>query len=242
MPPFVGLRQRRLEPEIMDQPGLDAARHRQALDGLARINWVSCSGLILWPAIRDLCLERLRAGDRRPVRVLDVATGGGDIPIRLWRRARRRGLLLEAAGCDCSSVALDYARERAASKRADVAFFPLDILRDPLPEDYDVITASLFLHHLDAASAVMVLGKMRTAARRLVLINDLVRCRAGWWLAYLGARLLTRSPVVRVDAPLSVASAFTMAEALDLARQANWDGATVRWRWPFRYLLRWGRA
>ena len=60
-------------------------------------------------------------------------------------------------------------------------------------------------------------------------------------LAYLGTRILSRSPVVHVDGLLSVAAAFTMSEALELARRARWEGATVRWRWPFRFLLSGGR-
>ena len=77
------VRQRRLEPEVMDRPDLDRRLHVEALRGLERINLVSGSARILWPA-----LERLaRQAGPEGVRVLDVATGAGDVPIRLWRRA-----------------------------------------------------------------------------------------------------------------------------------------------------------
>jgi SAM-dependent methyltransferase len=241
MPRSLDLAERRREPEVMDQPGLDHGRHRQALDGLARINWVSASSLSLWPPVRDLCRKRRAAGDRRPVRVLDVATGGGDVPVRLWRRANRHGLPLEVSGCDKSPVAIDYARARARRRGAAVAFFPLDVLAEPLPTGFDVVTCSLFLHHLGEGEAVALLRQMRAAAGSLALVNDLVRSRAGWWLAWAGSRLLTRSPVVRFDGPVSVAAAFTGSEALALARRAGWEGATVRRRWPFRFLLKWER-
>ncbi len=236
------LRQRHREPEIMDQPGLDVNRHRQALDGLARINWISASSFMLWPPIRALCKERLQAGDARPVRVLDVATGGGDVPVRMWRRARRHGLPLEVAGCDFSPVAIEHARRRASASQASVDFFTLDVLNDPLPGGYDVITCSLFLHHLEADQAVVLLRKMREAAGKLALVNDLLRSPAGWWLAYIGTRLLTRSQVVHTDGLLSVEAAFTMPEATELAQRAGWEGATIHWRWPFRFLLQWRRS
>jgi 2-polyprenyl-3-methyl-5-hydroxy-6-metoxy-1,4-benzoquinol methylase len=235
------LRQRRREPEVMDQPGLDERRHHQALDGLARINWISASSLILWPPIRALCRARRQRGDPRPVRVLDVASGAGDVPIRTWRRARRKGFPLEVAGCDFNPVAVEHARRRAAERRAEVTFFPLDVLTQPLPTGYDVITCSLFLHHLDEDQAVVLLRKMREAAGALALVNDLIRSPAGWWLAYLGSRVLTRSPVVHTDGVLSVEAAFTMPEALELAHRAGWDGTRIHWRWPFRFLLHWGR-
>src|SRR5262245_60787531 len=110
MPVSRTLRQRHLQPEVMDQQGLDGGEHHQALIALARINWISASGLILWPSIRALCLERAKAGDTRPIRVLDVATGCGDLPVRLWRRAKRNRTPLEVSGCDVSPTAIEHAR------------------------------------------------------------------------------------------------------------------------------------
>jgi 2-polyprenyl-3-methyl-5-hydroxy-6-metoxy-1,4-benzoquinol methylase len=239
MPESRSLRQRHLQPEIMDQPGLDDKQHHQALNAISRINWISASGLILWPSIRALCKERLRAGDHRPVRMLDVATGAGDVPVRLWRRAKRSRFPLEIAGCDFSPTAVEHARRYAAERGADVTFFQSDVLAEPLPHGYDVITCSLFLHHLKEDQAVALLRKMRAAAGSLALVNDLARGRAGWWAAYLGSRIITRSPMVHVDAILSVEGSFTPDEALELAWRAGWDGTRVRRKFPFRYLLSW---
>jgi 2-polyprenyl-3-methyl-5-hydroxy-6-metoxy-1,4-benzoquinol methylase len=239
--PTSSLRQRHLQAEIMDRPDIDAGAHHRALEGIARINLISASPLILWPPIRDLCRERQRAGDGRPVRVLDVATGGGDVAARLWRRAKRKGLPLELTGCDVSAVAIEHARQTAARMKADVSFFRLDLFTEPIPAGYDVITCSLFLHHLDQSQAVTVLGKMRDAAGTLVLVNDLERSRLGWWAARIGTRILTRSPMVHFDGVVSVEGAFTPEEALAVARKAGWDGATVERKFPFRYLLSWRR-
>jgi len=46
---------------------------------------------------------------------------------------------------------------------------------------YDVVCCSLFLHHLNDAQAITVLGKMREAAGTLALVNDLARNRPGYW-------------------------------------------------------------
>ena len=82
---------------------------------------------------------------------------------------------------------------------------------------------------------------MGQAAKQLLLVNDLVRSRLGYLLAFAGTRLLSRSQMVHVDGPLSVRGAFKPAEALALALKAGLAGATVSWRWPFRYLLTWSR-
>jgi 2-polyprenyl-3-methyl-5-hydroxy-6-metoxy-1,4-benzoquinol methylase len=177
----------------------------------------------------------------RPLRVLDLATGGGDVPLRLWRRARRAGLDWHLEGWDQSPVAINHARACAGRDGADVRFEVRDVLQDELPNDFDVVLCSLFLHHLDGEQAVRLLRRMAAAARHLVLVNDLVRSLAGWTLAQVATRLLCASPVVHTDGPRSVARAFTPAEARALAEQAGLRGAVVRRRWPFRYLLSWRR-
>ena len=173
--------------------------------------------------------------------MLDIASGGGDIPIRLWHRVRRAGVRVEIEGCDVNPQAVEYARGRAGEARADVRFFHLDALHDSLPPDYDVLTSSLFLHHLSDAEAVDFLRRLARATQQLVLINDLIRGRAELALAHVACRLLTTSRVVHTDGPRSIEAAFTMPEALALAQQAGLAGATVGWRWPCRYLLSWRR-
>ena len=84
---------RQLVPEVMDDPGLSVDLHEQALDGLRRLNAVSRSAATVWPMIRD-------AGRQlgRPVRVLDLACGGGDVLLKLGRRAHAAGLDLRLTG------------------------------------------------------------------------------------------------------------------------------------------------
>lgn len=226
------LRQRQKEPEIMDQPDLEKDRHIQALQGLQRINRWSASAGILWPSLRQLARQ-----SSAPLRILDVATGGGDIPIRLWDKARRAGVRLELSACDISETALEHARQSAAKVEAKVEFFQCNILEQPLRQKYDVVISSLFLHHLEEDQAVDFLRRVSEAAEKRVLINDLRRCLRGWLLAQAGSRLLTTSPVVHVDGPLSVRAAFTIPEVKALAQRAGWENIRIRQKWPFRFLL-----
>jgi 2-polyprenyl-3-methyl-5-hydroxy-6-metoxy-1,4-benzoquinol methylase len=228
---------RRRQPELMDEPGLDPREHVQALRGLARVNGFSRTSSILWSPIARLAREQKGAR----VRVLDLATGGGDIPIALARRAARSRLNVEIDGCDLRVQAVRYAQERANSRGADVQFFALDALAGPLPLGYDVVCCSLFLHHLDDVHAIDLLRRMAAAAGRLVLVNDLIRSRRGYFLALVGCRLLSGSRVVHFDGPASVAAAFTPGETLALAQKARLQGAKITRHWPQRFLLYWSR-
>jgi 2-polyprenyl-3-methyl-5-hydroxy-6-metoxy-1,4-benzoquinol methylase len=231
------LAQRVREPEVMDQPGLDAARHAHALDALARVNRLSLTAGRVWREVRSLAREGLR-----PVRVLDIACGDGDVLLSLGRRARRHGVEVVLTGCDLSASALAKARERATSEAAEVRFVECDVLKDELPGTHHLTTSSLFLHHLDEAGAVRLLARMAEAAERMLLVQDLRRTRLGYILAWAALRVLTTSDVARRDGPLSVRSAFTIEEARALVRKAGLSGAAeVRPCWPERFTVRWAR-
>src|SRR5690606_32364894 len=106
MPAPAGLAHRDRIPELMDDPGLDPGEHRRALAGLARINRVSGSAGVLWGPVRGLA----RGQPDRPLRVLDVATGSGDVPVRLSRKAAAAGLdRIAFHGCDLSPTAVEAA-------------------------------------------------------------------------------------------------------------------------------------
>ncbi len=231
------LSKRQLQAELMDQPDLDPAQHRAALAGLARINWWSFSASILWPRLVELA-------NRSPtqIRILDVATGSGDVPIRLFRRAHRAGISMTIEGCDLSPFAIEQARENARRVRADVSFFVYDALRGLPLSGFDVVISSLFLHHLEEEHAIHLLTRLRSMAKQRVLVNDLLRTASGYVLARVATRLLTISHVVHVDGPRSVQNAFTLEEAKDLAARAGLRGARFSRHWPFRFLLEWSRV
>ena len=208
--------------------------HRAGLH-LARLNAWSGSVGILWPAIRALAEQT----PQRPVKILDIASGAGDVPIGLWQTAHRRGYAVDIEGCDRSPTSVAYAQSRAQHAEASVRFFQFDALTDPIPTGYDVIMCSLFLHHLSEDDATHLLRHMSQATKHLVVINDLIRSWGGLGLAHLATRLLTRSPIVHADGPQSVRAAYSQAEVASLAQRAGLTGATVSWRWPFRFLLTW---
>jgi 2-polyprenyl-3-methyl-5-hydroxy-6-metoxy-1,4-benzoquinol methylase len=136
-------------------------------------------------------------------------------------------------------VAVEQARQRAERTGAKVGFRQGNAFELENSRRFDVVVCSLFLHHQSGEEAVALLAQMRQLATRLVLVNDLVRSSTGYSLAWLATRVLTRSPVVHVDGPRSVAAAFTLREARELAEAAGLGGARVVRRWPCRYLLMW---
>ncbi|MBS0262803.1 MAG: methyltransferase domain-containing protein [Planctomycetes bacterium] len=240
MPDFLAsLRTRDRQPELMDQPGLDEQVHAHALRSLTRINWISRTTGLIWKPIQKLVRER---PPQRPLRILDVAAGGGDVVLGLARRAAAAGIDAQVDGCDINPTAIQYAGDRARQAGLrQVSFFQADVLQAPLPEGYDIVTCSLFLHHLSDSEIVRVLRAMAAASQQLVIASDLCRNRFAYIMTWVGCRLLTRSPIVHVDGPLSVAAALTVPEARDLAQQAGLTGTTFTRYFPERFLLVWSK-
>ncbi len=222
----------------MDAEDLDPVRHVQALRALARVNRVSLVAARVWREILHLNRGRHDRGGHRPLRLLDVACGGGDVPVDVARRARSEGVPLVVHGCDSSPVALEHARREAERWGVAADFFARDVVAEGLPGGYDLVCSSLFHHHLSREDAVDLLRDMAEAGRR-VLVQDLLRGTLGYALAWSGLRLLSRSEVAHVDGPRSVRAAFTQSEVRAMAAEAGYTGAVVRRRWPERFILTW---
>lgn len=225
-------------PELMDQADLETAQHRQALKGLSRINWWSLTDIALWQA-----LDKFQpTATKTPLRILDVACGGGDVAIRLARRARLQSCKVEVRGIDSSAAATDYASEKARiAGLKTVSFQTLNVFEERLPEGYDVIISTLFLHHLEPPRAIDLLQRMASAARRAILIDDLRPTLLGYAMAWCACRTLSRSAIVHNDGPISVRAAYTPEEAIELANRAGLPIVQVQMHWPQRYLLVWRR-
>lgn len=220
---------RRREPEWMDEPDIDASLHAHALGALNRVNrWLAWD----WAMCRHV-RRLLRKSAGRPA-VLDLGAGGGGF---LSYVAARLSAAAPIA-VDRSPFALARSREWSGGSLACVA---ADGRRLPFGDrEVPVVACSLFLHHFDEADAVAILREAGRVAGRGIIVGDLSRSRLAWWLTWLVTRLVSRSPVFRIDGPRSVRAAYRPVEALSLARRAGLHEARVAW-YPFRWILIWQR-
>ena len=188
----------------------------------------------------------VRGCDRSPVavahamraaRAAGTAGAAGTVGAGTARTARTARTVRAASAASAAGAA---GTSDAAS--AGPQFFVADALAGPPLPAADIVTCSLFVHHLDEAGAVALLARLSAASRHLLLVTDLRRTRAGLALASVAARLATRSPVVHADAPASVRAAFTPDEARQLAQRAGLRDAVVSRVFPQRWLLRWSPA
>ncbi len=229
-------------PELMDDPALAESDHLHALEALARINVVSRTAARVAKAVAGVLAADGLATRAEPVLVVDVACGGGDVTVALAARlaGNRPRVPVEVVGLDISPRAIKRSRALAERVGSEATFVASDVLTDGCPP-CDVAVSSLFLHHLDDAAAVALLRSMALAARRGIVISDLVRSPLGLALAVLGTTFLSASRVARVDGPLSVRAARMPAEYRTLCDAAGLRCASIRQVWPERVIITWVR-
>jgi len=218
----------------MDRPGNTPAELEGALDDIRSVNRFLRGSSILVDAVLPFVLAEPPGAT---LSVLDVGTGGADLPRALVAAARRRGRTIRVVAVDRDPVTIAYAR-RASVGLAEIETREADAFDLPFaPASFDIVTASMFLHHFEHADAARLLAGFRSIARRAVFINDLRRHVVPWAFIGLAARATRRHPMFVHDAPLSVLRGFTDEELRAVARDAGAADATVERRVPYRLLL-----
>lgn len=210
--------------EVLDGP-VPAAARAASLRDIDRLNaWFGGHGLTLEAVSR---LAATLPPDA-PLTIADVGGGQGDLAVRLVRWARRTGRPVRVLVVDRDP---DLLAVVAARRARYPELVPVRADADALPladGGVDVAVMALTLHHLEPDAAARALGGMRAAARRGLVVNDLLRSRLSLALVWLATRLVARHPISRHDGPLSVRRAYAPAELAVLAEKARIEPLRIR--------------
>jgi 2-polyprenyl-3-methyl-5-hydroxy-6-metoxy-1,4-benzoquinol methylase len=202
--------------EMMDRPQPVSAELERDLRYLRQLNrWFGSYRLVL-----SFIRRWIKPGAR--ARVIDLATGSGDIPRLVADCARRIGAHVEIDALDRQPATLEIAR-KLSTRYPEIYYREANILEWDSVETYDVVLCTLALHHFSDEDAVSVLRRCRELSQSFVLVSDLRRgfhLRAG---VHLLTEMIFREPMTRYDARLSAVRAFSFAELRELALRAGWD-------------------
>lgn len=217
-------------PEMMDRPDPDLEELRSGLVNLERIN----RNFGCYRMMKMFVRGWLRPG--RCYRVLDLATGYGDIPRFIIRWSRRQGIDVKIDAIDFQQPTLDLARD-ASRDYPEIDFLKADVLTYDVPVTYDVVLCTLALHHFSEADAVRLLRRASALTHSHVLVSDLERSALSWGGVWLMTQLLYRESMTRHDARMSVERAFSFPEMRTLAERAGWSGFEQRRFFPARQAI-----
>jgi ubiquinone/menaquinone biosynthesis C-methylase UbiE len=218
------LRRRSEAAELLDQEGHDPGDLAANLRDIRAVNRLAGGAATV---LRHLPALAGRVPRGRPVELLDLATGSGDIPLAVHQWAARNGRSIRLTVSDLSPPILAAAR-RTLAGIPDVTFMACDARAVPLADGaFDIALCSLALHHFAPGDAVRVLREMNRLSRVGFIVNDIRRCVPGYLAAWAASRVATRNRLTRHDMPLSVRRAYTPRELRGLLLEAGIGDAKV---------------
>lgn len=203
---------------MLDLPTHDPAELAANLCDIRIVNRLAGGSAVVLKHLPGLVAQLPRD---RPIELLDLATGSGDIPREVAAWAAREGRPLRLTVTDLSPQILDVARGMLEDVPG-TAFVVCDAREAPFPDRaFDVALCSLTLHHFAPEDAGRVLREMDRLSRAGFILNDIRRGAAGFAAAWAASRLATRNRLTRHDMPLSVRRAYTPGELRALLREAQ---------------------
>jgi 2-polyprenyl-3-methyl-5-hydroxy-6-metoxy-1,4-benzoquinol methylase len=212
--------------ELMDDPDCDPDALERTYARFAIVNRVVAG----WRGVYRSRIRPLLSHERETT-LLDIGSGGGDVPLSLARWARRDGLRLRVTGIDPDPRAAAFARSRPADPDVRfVAASSADLVAEG--RRFDLVTSNHVLHHLDDDAFDALLADSAALAPR-ALHSDIARGRLAYAAYGPLSRAVAGGSFVHVDGLRSIRRSWTPAE-LALRVPAGWrvEGAV-----PFRVLV-----
>jgi len=205
------------QPEWIDRPCMDPALVREELQMLEHANARFGEHRLMLRQVKGL----LRSQKVPSLEILDLATGGADIPRAIVDSARKDHLPVKVTAVDSNAEVIRLARE-ACRDWPEIRIEQRDLRDLPFPPDsFDLVLCSLALHHFADADAIAILRRMQEIARVGYIVSDLRRNWLAIWTTELWVRTMVKSPIARNDAPQSCRAAFTVHELRAMAKQAG---------------------
>ena len=223
----------REKPELLDLHAGNLAEVRRSLGDIERINNYMGGARPVCDATWNLL------GNKRSASVLDIGTGNADIPLRLIKQARKRGVDLKVIGLDINERHLRIARDETLG-HDDIALLGADAFCLPLADQsVDVVISTLFLHHFRAPQIRALLSEFSRVSRVGWTMHDQVRDALPLWFFRLARPVLARSYLTRYDAVASIYRAYTAPEMREIVTPIR--GAKVATHFPYRLSVTWQR-
>ena len=251
---------RRPTPELLDTDSGTPAEIAGSLSDLHFINrWFG--GVATTRSLIQTVARKIRNSQ---LSLLEVAAGDGSLAQDVRASLQSRGIRLNVTLLDRAAshlLALSHSNNNGSlSSRAK----PNDLLREssgafggpafpgsalvadalnlPFPDStFDLVSCSLFAHHLSPNHVTVFAREALRACREAVLVNDLVRHPLHLALVYAGMPLY-RSRITRHDAPASVRQAYTVGEMQKLFQQAGAARVDVHRHYLYRMgVIAWKR-
>lgn len=220
----------------MDRADCDLDALHRTYRGFRVVNPVVAGWQLTYRAlIRPLLVAHAGGSTRestRPLTVLDIGSGGGDVAGALLRRATADGFTVHVTALEPDSRAHAWVagcrpvpgleHRRGASG---------DLVREG--RRFDAVISNHLLHHLDPGELDAVLADSEVLAMRRAIHSDIRRSPVAYGLFSAGAGLATSlfpGSFIRADGLASIQRSYTPGELAAVLRPGWWVQTQPPWR------------
>ncbi|WP_044401064.1 methyltransferase domain-containing protein [Lacinutrix sp. Hel_I_90] len=227
---LVSTKYRSEEEEIMDDLDYKGPILHDALDKLAQINrWLGGNKVTL----NGLKKALQNHPKKEPITIVDLGCGGGDILRDLSRYGKQKGYEFKLIGIDANPNTVSYASQ-LSQNYDNIEFKVVDIFSDVFQTlKYDLVIATLFLHHFKENELVSFLKPVLEKAKLGVVVNDLHRTKLAYYLFKLLCTTIKNKTIVE-DGLTSVLRGFKRQELNNISQELK-AHYQIQWKWAFRF-------
>ncbi|AXT18670.1 methyltransferase domain-containing protein [Flavobacteriaceae bacterium AU392] len=218
------------EEEIMDDFSITGDVLDNTLDQLANIN--------KWLGGNQVTLSGLKTMLKKHpkdeiITIVDLGCGGGDMLRLIADYGRKHGYIFKLIGIDANEYTVEHAKKRSQAYH-EIQFLKQDIFSEEFNTlSYDIVIATLFLHHFKEDQILNLLRSILEKARIGVLINDLHRHRLAYYLFKL-LSLTIKNKMVKEDGLVSILRGFKRIDLIQISKKLDVN-SIIKWRWAFRF-------
>jgi ubiquinone/menaquinone biosynthesis C-methylase UbiE len=214
---------RSYDPEILDDFSIQDGRVDNALEELKIINSLLGGNGISYEGIKAFVTNE------DILDILDVGAGASDILLGVKRKYNKINIFC----LDKNQRSCAYLKMHSE----DLKVICGDVKNLPFKTDFDIIHASLFLHHFNEGELIKILTNLLKLSRKGIVINDLRRSVFAWIGIKLLTLLFSKSREVKNDGPLSVRRSFIKKDWADILNKIAVTSYEIKRRWAFRWLI-----
>jgi len=221
---------RSTEVEIMDDFSVQGDMLKESLDQLANINKWLGGNLVTLNGLQKVLKGQPK---NKTLTILDLGCGNGDMLREISKFGKKNGYKFTLIGIDANQHTIDYA-EQLSKNYEEISYTKQDVFTEDFHRmKYDIVLATLFLHHFTEEDILKLLKPIVANASIGIVVNDLNRNALAYYL-FSGLCLFIKNPMTKQDGLISILKAFKQEDLKRMSDKLQIK-SRIAWKWAFRY-------
>jgi hypothetical protein len=227
---FISTKKRTDKEELMDDFSIGGDLLRDTLDKLEKINRWLGGNLMTVKTLKKVLKNHPK---EQELTIADIGCGHGDILRDVAKFGRKNGYNMKLIGMDANPTAIAYANELSV-EFSELSFMTEDVFSEAFKDRrFDVVLATLFLHHFKEDPLVSFLGNTLKQTKIAIVVNDLHRHKLAYYLFMLLSVFIKNNMIIE-DGLTSVLRGFKRKELVKISQRIQVK-SQISWKWAFRF-------